>query len=290
MKSRERGILSDYDLARPSNRTAYIVMLLVIAAMAVSMLYPLAVTLFNGLKLNTEVNSFPPKLLPADWQWGNYGKAWNYIELPGFLKNTLILFAGNMVMTVLVLGLAAFSLSRHRMPLQRPIYFFFMVTLFIPPTTYIIPNFVNLRDLGLMNTFWALWLPAGANAFYLLLLKSFFDGINNEMFESGRIDGASEPRLFFQIAFPLSVPIFATLAIFVFSTAWNDWYWPSLILSSDERYPLATAIYKYVVNVRRLDLNLKFAILTMITFPPVLVFLFFQKYIVRGLHLGGVKG
>ncbi|RKP55601.1 carbohydrate ABC transporter permease [Cohnella endophytica] len=286
----ERGIISDYDLKRPGVKIAYGFMLLVILVMVCTMLYPLLVIFFNGLKLNAEVNSFPPTFLPSEIHFENYHKAWTYIKLPLFARNTLFIFAGNMFMTIVVVGFASFSLSRMNVPYKKAIQYFFLMTLFIPPTTYIIPNFVNLRDLGLMNTFWALWLPAGANAFFLLLLKSFFDGINIEMFESGRIDGASEPRLFFQIAFPLSVPIFATLAIFVFSSSWNDWYWPSLILSDNNHYPLATAIYKYVVNVRRLDTNIKFAILSMVTFPPVIVFLIFQKYIVRGLHLGGVKG
>jgi len=290
VKAVERGIVSDYDLRKPGKRTVYYLMVLVVLVMVCTMLYPMLVIFFNGVKLNTEVNSFPPTFWPNEWHFENYHEAWNYIKLPQFARNTLFIFAGNMVMTVLVVGFAAFSLSRMNVPYKKVIQYFFLLTLFIPPTTYIIPNFVNLRDLGLMNTFWALWLPAGANAFFLLLLKTFFDGINMEMFESGRIDGASEPRLYFQIAFPLSVPIFATLAIFVFASAWNDWYWPSLILSSDQRYPLATAIYKYVINVRRLDLNLRFAILTMITFPPVLVFLVFQRYIVRGLNMGGVKG
>jgi multiple sugar transport system permease protein len=290
MKSLDRGILSGYDLKKPGNRIAYAVMLLIVGLMVVSMLYPLAVTLFNGLKLNAEVNSFPPKLLPSSFQWSNYGKAWDYIYLPGFLRNTLLLFGGNMIMTVLVLGLAAFSLSRLAMPFRKPIYLFFMITLFIPPTTYIIPNFVNLKDLGLLNSFWAFWLPAGASAFYLLVLKSFFDSLSMELFESARIDGASELRNFFQMALPLSMPIFATIAIFVFSGAWNDWYWPSLVMHSDDKYPLATAIYKYVINVRRLDTNIKFALLSMVMLPPVVVFLLFQKYIIRGLHLGGVKG
>jgi multiple sugar transport system permease protein len=254
------------------------------------MLYPMLVIFFNGLKLNTEVNTFPPTFLPSEWHFENYRTAWGYINLPLFARNTMFIFAGNMVATVIVLGLASFSLSRMNVPYSRAISYFFLLTLFIPPTTYIIPNFVNLRDLGLMNSFWAFWLPAGANAFFLLLLKSFFDGIHMELFESARIDGASELRLFYQIAFPLSVPIFATLAIFVFATAWNDWYWPGLVLSSDEKYPLATAISKYVVNVRRYDINLRFAILSMITFPPIIVFLMFQKYIVRGLNFGGIKG
>jgi multiple sugar transport system permease protein len=282
--------MSAYDLKKPVNRIVYYLMLIVVLIMACSMLYPMFIIFFNGLKLNSEVNTFPPTFLPSEWHFDNYRKAWGYIELPLFARNTLFIFVGNMIVTVIVLGLASFSLSRMNVPYKKAIGYFFLLTLFIPPTTYIIPNFVNLRDLGLMNTFWALWLPAGANAFFLLLLKSFFDGIHMELFESARIDGASEIRLFYQIAFPLSVPIFATLAIFVFATAWNDWYWPGLILSSNERYPLATAISKYVVNIRRLDINLRFAILSMITFPPVIVFLIFQKYIVRGLNFGGIKG
>ncbi|XID95529.1 carbohydrate ABC transporter permease [Paenibacillaceae bacterium WGS1546] len=290
MKAVERGIISDYDLRRPGKRAGYYLMLVVVLAMVCTMLYPMFVIFFNGVKLNTEVNSFPPTFLPTEWHFENYAKGWNFIDLPLFARNTLFIFAGNMLMTVVVIGFASFSLSKMNVPFKKVIQYFFLLTLFIPPTTYIIPNFLNLRDLGLMNTFWALWLPFGANAFYLLLLKTFFDGINNEMFESARIDGASEPRLYFQIAFPLSIPIFATLAIFVFSGAWNDWYWPSLILSSDQRYPLATAIYKYVINIRRLDLNIRFAILSMVSIPPVIIFLIFQKYIVRGLHMGAVKG
>ncbi|WP_217591684.1 carbohydrate ABC transporter permease [Cohnella sp. GbtcB17] len=289
MKSTERGIVSSYDMKKPLNKTVYVLMCIVVAVMCVSMLYPIATALFNGLKANVEVNSFPPHFLPQEWHFDNYKKGWSFIDLPLYLRNTLLIFVGNMVVTVVVIGFAAFSLSRLDWPYRKAVYYFFLATLFIPPTTYIIPNFINLRDLHLMNTFWAFWLPAGANAFYLLLLKSFFDGINQELFEAFRVDGASEPRVFWQLAFPLSVPIFATLAIFVFATSWNDWFWPSMVMGG-EHYPLATAIKKFVIDARRLDLNIRFAILTMIMIPPIVIFLIFQRFIVRGLHLGGVKG
>ncbi|HEX7057790.1 MAG TPA: carbohydrate ABC transporter permease [Bacilli bacterium] len=290
MKNVERGILSAHDLRKPVNKLVYALMILVITVMVCTMVYPILSTFLNGFKGRVEVNSFPPHLIPVEWHPDNFGQGWHYIDLVLFLRNTLYIFAGDMVVTVLVLGLASFSLSRLNVPYRRAIHFFFLTTLFIPPTTYIIPNFVNLNDLGLMNSFAALWLPAGANAFFLLLLKSFFDSINMELFESARIDGASELKCFWQIALPLSVPIFATLAIFVFSTAWNDWFWPSLIMHSDDKYPLATAIYKYVIQARRLDLNIRFAILSMVMVPPIAVFLLFQKFIIRGLHLGSVKG
>jgi len=289
MKNAERGIISSYDMKKPLNKAVYVLMCIVVALMCVSMLYPIATALFNGLKANVEVNTFPPHFLPQEWHFDNYKKGWGFIDLTLYLKNTLFIFAGNMVVTVVVIGFAAFSLSRLDWPYRKAVYYFFLATLFIPPTTYIIPNFINLRDLHLMNTFWAFWLPAGANAFYLLLLKSFFDGINQELFEAFRVDGASEPRVFWQLAFPLSVPIFATLAIFVFAASWNDWFWPSMVMGG-EHYPLATAIKKFVIDARRLDLNIRFAILTMIMIPPIAIFLIFQRFIVRGLHLGGVKG
>jgi multiple sugar transport system permease protein len=290
VKKHERGILSRFDYGHRTVWMTYSMMVILIAVMVFSMLYPVAYLFMNALKRNQELFSFPPRFLPTEWMWGNFPKSWGYIDLPLFMKNTLMIFGGNMLAIMLITGLAAFSLSKMHVPMKRFISLFFLTTLLIPPTTYIIPNFINLKELGLLNSFWAFWLPAGANAFYLLLLKSFFDSIHHELFEAARIDGASEFRLYVQIAFPLSIPIFATLSIFVFSTAWNDWFWPSLVMHSDDRYPLATAILKYVIQVRMMDWNLRFAILAMISVPPILVFLLFQKYIMRGLHLSGVKG
>ncbi|WP_068782748.1 carbohydrate ABC transporter permease [Paenibacillus phocaensis] len=287
---KERGILSPSDLQKPLNKVVYGFMVLCIAVMAFTMLYPIAMTMFNGLKSNQEVNSFPPRFFPQEWHWDNFPKAWNYIDLPMFLKNTLLIFGGNLLMTILVLGLASFSISRIRVPYSRAIYFFILLTLFIPASSYMIPNFVNLKELGLLNSYWAFWLPAGANAYYFLLMKNFFDGIHPEIFEAARIDGASEWTSYLRIAVPLSVPIFATLAIFIFSTAWNDWFWPSLVMHTEDKYTLATAIYKYVINARNMDSSIKFSILFMVMIPPIFVFLGFQKFIMRSVNLSAVKG
>lgn len=287
---KERGILSASDLRKPWNKAIYGFMVLCIAGMVFTMLYPIGMTMFNGLKSNQEINTFPPRFFPSDWHWDNFPKGWEYIDLPLFLKNTLLIFGGNLLVTILVLGLAAFSISRIRVPYHRVIYFFILMTLFIPASSYMIPNFVNLKELGLLNSYWAFWLPAGANAYFFLLIKNFFDGIHPEIFEAARIDGASELSSFLRIAVPLSVPIFATLAIFTFSTAWNDWFWPSLVMQTQDKYTLATAIYKYVINARSLDSSIKFAILFMVMVPPIFVFLVFQKFIMRSVSLSAVKG
>ncbi|GIP23704.1 MULTISPECIES: carbohydrate ABC transporter permease [Paenibacillus] len=290
MAANDRGILSSYDLKKPMNKLVYGLMLIVIAGMVVTMLYPILMTMFNGLKSNEEVNSFPPHFFPDSWNWSNLKEGWEYINLLGFLKNTIFVFAGNLFMTVVVLGLASFSISRLNVPYKRAIYFFFLMTLFVPAASYLIPSFLNLRDFGMLNTYWAFWLPAGASAFNFLLMKNFFDGIHMEILEAAKMDGASDLTSFFRIAMPLSIPIFSTLAIFIFSAAWNDWFWPSLVMQTEDKYTLATAIFKYVINVRSLDTNIKFAVLFLVMVPPIAVFLLFQKFIMRGVTMSAVKG
>lgn len=287
--SQDRGIVSKYDLKKKSNFIIYCLMVLLVILMAITMLYPIAITFFNSFKENKEVNSFPPTFLPSSWHWDAFVQAWGYIDLANFFRNTLVIFAGDVVVMVFVLGLSAFALSKLNLPYKKLVTAFFMSTLFIPSSTYIIPNFLNLKDLGLLNSFWAFWLPSGGNAFFLLLLKTFFDDLEDELFEAARLDGASEVRIFLQIALPLSLPIFATLTIFTFSSVWNDWFWPSLVIHDENMYPLSTAIYKYVIQARSLNLNVKFAILSLVMLPPIVIFLFLQKYIMRGLSSAAIK-
>ncbi|WP_241158376.1 carbohydrate ABC transporter permease [Cohnella candidum] len=286
----ERGILSPYDYKKPTVLAVYALLILLVVIAALFTLYPYTVTILNSLKAREEVFVFPVQYWPHHLKWHNYAEAWKFLQLWHYLKNTIFIVAGNMAFSLVIIGLAAFSLAHLEVPKRRWFTMFFMLTLLIPPSTYIIPNFLNLKSLGLLNTFWAFWLPSAANAFNLLLIRSFFGTIHKELFESARLDGASELRCFFRIAVPLSVPVLITLLIFTFSSSWNDWFWPSLIMQKENMYPLASAVYKYVIPSRSIDWNVKFAVLVLLLIPPVLFFVFFQKYIVRGMNLGAVKG
>lgn len=290
MKSHERGIISDHDLKKPAIRIFYLVLCLVILIMVITMIYPILHTFFSAMKPNEELNTFPPHFFPESFKWKNFTDAWANLPLYKYFAHTLIVFAGNLIFSLTILSLAAFSLSRMRVPFRKGIFMFLLLALFIPPTTYIIPNYLNLIQLDLLNKFGGLWYPAAANAFFLLLIKSFFDSIHPEMFEAARIDGASDFRCFMQIAIPLSIPIFATLTIFTFNSVWNDWFWPSLVIPDDKHITLASAIYLYVRQARLTEYSVTFATYTIAAIPPIIVFAFFQKYIVRGVQLGGVKG
>jgi multiple sugar transport system permease protein len=292
LKTSERGIISNTDFQKPSVKIGYTLMVLMLILMTVTMIYPFLNSFFSSLKTREEFFSFPPTFFPKQWLWKNYSDAFTAYNLPlfTFLKNTLAIYAGNMVFSLLCLGLAAYALSHLQVPFKKGITFYFFSTLLIPQATYIVPNFLNLKSLGLVNTYWAFWLPSAANAFYLLLMKNFFDGIHKEILEAARMDGAGEFKSFLRIVVPLSMPIFGTLLILAFSYTWNDFYWPSLVMQK-EHYPLATGIYRYVVYFKSLiPWSVRFAVLTMAMLPPVIFFIIFQRFIIRGLTMSSVKG
>lgn len=288
--ARERSIVSSYDLKDPRVIAGYVLMVLALLAVAFTMLYPFGLTILSSLKTRQEVFTFPPSFLPAVPQWSNYEEAFRYLSLGRPFLNTLIIYIGNATIPMIVVGLAGFSLSQLKLPKRKFFVLFFMCTLMIPSATYLIPSFLNLQSLGLIDSYWALWLPAGANAFNILLLKSFFDGIHKELFEAARMDGSSELRCFFNIAVPLSVPVFVTLLIFTFTGTWNDWYWTSLVITTPEHLPIAPVVYHTIVKSTNLSMNLKFSILSVVMLPPLVFFLVFQKQIIHGLNLSAIKG
>jgi multiple sugar transport system permease protein len=291
MKNSERSILSSFDFKRWQVKLGYSIMVLIIALIVVSMLYPFLNTLLSSLKTTEEFFAFPAPFFPKDWLFHNYIDAWHVIPMLMFLKNTLMIFIGTAIFALVFIGMASFALSHMRVPFKKVVMLFFLSTLMIPSATYLIPNFLNLQSLGLLNSYWAFWLPAGANAFYLLLMKNFFDGLHKELFEAGRMDGASEFLCFVRIAVPLSVPILMTLIIFYFSSTWNEFYWPSLVMLDKEMYPLATGIFRYVVySGSTIQWNVKFAVLSITMVPPLVFFLIFQRFIIGGLNVAGVKG
>ncbi|SEB71384.1 carbohydrate ABC transporter permease [Paenibacillus sp. GP183] len=291
MKSTEdRAIMSRYDFRKFGVKVIYTLMVLCIILISISMLYPFVNTFLNSLKSTKEFFAFPAPFFPKVWLWKNYHESFTYLNIFLYFKNTVFIYLGNTIISLTFLGMAAFSLAHLQVPMKKWITLYFLSTLLIPANTYLIPNFLNLKSLGLLNSYWAFWLPAGANAFFLLLLKNFFDSIHKELLEAAKMDGASDLKSFWSIAVPLSTPILITLALLGFSTTWNDFYWSSLVMQED-MLPLAAAIYSKIIYAgSTINWNIRFAILTMTLIPPLLVFLFFQKYIIGGLSVGAVKG
>jgi multiple sugar transport system permease protein len=296
-ESYERTLVSDLVRRQPSARVIY---WSVFALLLLSMLItfgPLYWMFSSALKSSIEIFQSPPTIWPLHPAWTNYSNAWNVLRYPLYFGNTLILATGAVILQLLVSATAAFSLSKLRPAGKGIIQFVFFSTLMVPPVVYLIPQFVNISNLplihvSLINNWAGVWLPEAASALNILILKSFFDTIPTELTDAARLDGASPWQLFYRIILPLSRPALAVVTIFTVVASWKDFLWPLLVLFNPEVQPLSVAIYHEAgLNSNfPLPFNYLMAGLVLASIPPILLFLVFQRQIIRGISLTGLRG
>jgi multiple sugar transport system permease protein len=253
--------------------------------------------MFSGaLKSSVDIYRTPPVVWPAAPEWSNFALAWTELNSLLYLGNTAALAVGAVVLQLLVSATAAFSLSKLKPVLSGVLLFFFLSTLTVPAVAYLIPQYLTVVHLpifgvSLINTWWGVWLPEAANAFNIIVLKSFFDSIPNELYDAARIDGANAWQIFLRIMLPLSRPALAVVAMFTVFATWKDFLWPLLVLTDTSKQPVSVALYLLGIaasNGVPEDVLLAGFILAMV--PPVIFFLIFQRQIIRGVNTTGLKG
>lgn len=295
--SGERTLVSPLMLKRPTGRVLYwLVFSLLLLATLVS-LGPLYWLFTSALKSSLEIFQTPPTFWPLHPEWGNYVNAWNVMNFPLYFGNTLVLAAGAVILQVAISATAAYALSKLR-PMGNGFFqFCFFSTLMVPPVAYLIPQFVNISDLpllhvSLINSWGGVWLPEAANAFNILVLKSFFDTIPGELTDAARLDGANAWQLFTRVILPLSRPVMAVITIFTVVASWKDFLWPLLVLGNSPLQPLSVAIYQQsgINSNYPMPFIYLMAGLALACIPPIVLFLLFQRQIMRGITLTGLKG
>jgi multiple sugar transport system permease protein len=288
-----RTLISPARLNRPAGRRIYwALVIFVVVAFSVAFLGPLYWMVTGGLKTGREIAQVPPTLFPADPDPGNYRDAWINIELGRLLLNT-IWYAFGALAFQLVLGVsAAYAFSKLRPMFGNLILAAMLATLMIPATVLIIPQYVTVIDMpifgwNLLNTPWAIWLPAVTNAFNIFLLKRFFDSIPNEMLQAAAIDGAGPIRVLWSIILPVSRPILGVVSIFSVTAVFKDFLWPLLVQPSPTTKTVNVGIYAFSTGVGQ---NVVIAAAVIAAIPMIIFFLIFQKNIMAGLTVGSVKG
>lgn len=288
-----RGILSPFDWHRPRTATGWRLMHLVLFAGLVGFgAIPLVWMLRAAISEPIDLVNRPLSLIPQPAVWENISTAWSVLDIGHYLANTVILVLGSWVVQLLVSATAGFALSVIRPWYGRYVYGAFLLTLFVPGTVTLIALYLTVLDLpllgfGIADTPWAVWLPAGANAFTILLVKQFFDEIPRELFEAAQVDGAGWFTIFWRIVLPMSKPILAVVSLLSIMTAWKEFLWPLIVLTDPESQPLAVALPRLAqaTNPAYLISGLLIA-----SIPPILLFLVFQRSIVRGIGFTGLKG
>jgi len=291
----ERTLVSPLTFQRPVGRVLYWVIFALLALSTVVAIGPVYWMFSGALKSSVEIFQSPPTFWPLAPQWSNYVNAWNVLDFPLYFTNTLILAGGAVVLQIIVSATAAYALSKLRPAGKNIIQFCFFCTLMVPPVVYLIPQFVNISDLplihvSLFNNWAGVWLPEAASAFNILVLKSFFDSIPGELSDAARLDGANAWQLFTRIILPLSRPALAVITIFTVVASWKDFLWPLLVLSDNTLQPLIVALYHESGTNSDLPFTYLIAGLVLASIPPIVLFLIFQRQIIRGIALTGLKG
>ncbi|MFE2493445.1 carbohydrate ABC transporter permease [Streptomyces scopuliridis] len=288
-----RGVLSEAERRRPGTRfglgTTRTLLILALVLEGAGPIY----WIFKGAVSSTQESLHHPLALwPADVRWSNLTSAWTSLEIGKYLLNTVVLVGGSLVVQLFVATTGAYALSVLRPAYGKYVYGAVLATLFLPGTVSMVSLYLTILDLpvtggSLANTPMAVWLPAGAHAFNVLLIKQFFDGIPRELFEAARLDGAGPWRILTRIVLPMSRPILAVVSLLAVMNAWKDFLWPMIAITDTQSQPLAVALPRLADTS---DQSLLIAGMLIAIIPPVLVFLFFQRQIVRGIAFTGLKG
>ena len=219
---------------------------------------------------------------------GNYTELFGKFSFGSYLWNSVFITVVATLLTLLFNSMAAFALSKYQFNGQRSVFVLIIATLMVPPTIILVPAFLVISELHLLNNLWGVILPAVATPTGVFLLRQYMLTIPDELLEAARMDNASEWRIYWRIVLPLAAPAMAVLAIFSFMWRWNDFLWPLIVLSKSEHFTLQLAL-----NAFQGELNTQWNYLlamTVITLIPItLVFAFLQKYITSGIASAGVK-
>jgi multiple sugar transport system permease protein len=230
----------------------------------------------------------PLSVFPHGFDFANLVTAWTRVEIDKHFLNTIVLAAGSWVVQLVVATTAGYALAVLRPRYGGIVTGVVLATLFVPSIVLLVPLYLTVVDAGMINTFWAVWLPSGASAFNVVLVQRFFAGLPREMFEAARVDGAGPVRIFWSVVLPLSRPILGVVSVFAVVASWKDFLWPLLVLPDPAVQPLSVrlpALQRYV------ELDVFLAALAISTIIPVAIFLIFQRLFLRGGALeGAIKG
>ncbi|WP_394613452.1 carbohydrate ABC transporter permease [Lentzea sp. JNUCC 0626] len=274
-------------LTRGTGPLYWVVLAGTLVLFTAAFLLPLVWVLLGAFKPPAELAQQPPTILPQTWEPGAYAEAWNYMELGKFFINTLVVAIGAWAVQMAVIVPAAYALSKLRPIFGNAIMGLMLATLMLPSTAVLVPVYLTLTDLDLLNNPAGIWLPAAANALNVYLLKRFFDQIPEELLEAARIDGANTWTTLVRIVLPISRPILAVVSIFAVVAAWKDFIWPLLVFPDPAKQTLSVALQRFAPDT---PINLLLAGLVLASLPMVALFLAFQRHILAGLTAGGVKG
>lgn len=244
----------------------------------------------TAIKPDGEIFTYPPRWIPSVWKFDNFIIAWKKAPFSRFLLNSVVVTASITVLQLMTASLAAYAFARLRFPGKSLLFLAYLSTMMLPSQATLIPNFITLRKLGMLNTYWALILPFAATGFGTFLIRQQFLSIPRDLFDAAAVDGAGHLRMLWTIAVPLSRPALATFALLTTMWHWNDFFWPLLVTSSIDMRTMPLGLVVFTHSEQGTSWNLLMAAGILTALPIVLLFLVAQRYFVQGIARVGIKG
>ncbi len=236
-----------------------------------------------------EANSYPPHFWPSDFTLEHYRALFTRLDVARYFLNSTLLALSVTAISLLVNAMAGYAFAKLRFRGRDRLFRGMLAALVIPVQVAMLPLFLLLEQLGLVNTYWGVIVPGMASIFGIFLVRQYALSVPDDLLDAARIDGASEFRIFWSIVLPLCRPILVTLALFTFLAVWNDFMWPLIILTDNDLYTLPVALANLVgEHVQDTELMMAGSVLTVL--PVLVLFLALQRYYIEGVMLGSVKG
>lgn len=267
-----------------------VVAFVVLALFSLLMLAPFLWALNTSLKSEADAGASPVSLLPAGgYTWEIYAKIFRTGDIPAWMVNSFVVAAGVTIITLVISTLAGYAFSRLDFTGRKVLLGLTVAAIMIPGTIFIVPLFDEMLAFNMVDTYWGLILPQVVAPVMVFILKRFFDSIPRELEDAARVDGASSFRIFLRIVLPLSRPIIAAVAIFTFVGAWNNFLWPYIVTNDPALMTLPVGL-QTVISGFGVVFAQNMASAMLAALPLIIVFLFFQRQIIKGIATTGLGG
>ncbi len=252
-------------------------------------LVPFLWMISTSLKPEEGIFALPPQIIPKHITFEYYKELFEKVRFMKFFANSVFVSVSITLLNLLLNSLAGYAFSKHKFPGREKIFTLLLLTMMVPGQVCMMPVFLILKSMNLLNTFTGLIIPGATSVFGIFLMRQFMKGIPNEILESARMDGCGELRILWSIVLPLCRPALATMTIFTFMGAWNEFLWPLIIMTKESKYTLPVALAN-LNGQHNTEWGLLMAGSVVVIVPILILFIFMQRHFVKGMVLSGIKG
>ena len=266
-----------------------ILLYILLVVIAIITLIPFLWMVSASFMEDGQASVYPPRFIPEKWTWAQYIHLFERLNIGRNFLNSLVLATSITLISLFFNSMAGYAFAKYRFRGKHQLFKFLLSAMIIPAQVTMLPLFLMLKSIGLINTYMAIIIPGLANIFGIFLIRQYALSIPDSLIEAARMDGATDFQIYRIVILPLCLPILVTLAIFTFMGTWNDFLWPLIALTDDSMYTLPVALANLMgEHTKDPELMMAGSVVTII--PVIIVFLALQRYYIKGIMMGSVKG